>query len=461
MDGDVMPQSGEFAEHGVKDGEEEVGISEGHAHGGFDADDGAVEAAFADDELVVFATLEEGGGEGGGGLAVEDKFDAEDEAGAADAGDDGELGLEFFQAGDEVIADGLAMGHGVVPQHDVERGFALSHGEGVAAEGVEVDAGGHLFGDGVGGDDGGEGEAVADGFGHDDDVGDDAIILEAPEVGAGAAEAGLNLIGDADTAGVAGVGVGVGEVIGRVGHGAADALHRLGDVGGHFATGAELDDVEHFFGVVFAGFGGIVGDCAPDGVRGFQVLKAGHGLNRVLPGVMTGQGHADGVAAMVAVAQGKDLVVASVKARHEHGEVVGFGAGVDEVNAVEGIREGAGEFLGILNDGGVQVAGGGVLDEAGLGDEGGGDFGVAVANANGADAAKAVEVAPARFIEEVLHFAFHRHKGVFVEEEDALVEHSFAAREEVGFGGAGVRRGGVVEGRKCGWCVHIPGKVKA
>jgi hypothetical protein len=59
---------------------------------------------------------------------------------------------------------------------------------------------------GVGGDDGGEGEAVADGFGHDDDVGDDAVVLEAPEIRAGAAEAGLNFIGDADAAGVRGCG---------------------------------------------------------------------------------------------------------------------------------------------------------------------------------------------------------------------------------------------------------------
>jgi hypothetical protein len=448
--GGVMGRSGEFGEDGVEDGEEEVGVVEGHAHGGFDADDGAVEAAFADDELVVFAAFEEGGGEGGGGLAVEDEFDAEDEAGAADAGDDGEFGLEFLKAVDEVVADGFAVGHGVVPEHDVEGGFALSHGEGVAAEGVEVDAARHFFGDGVGGDDGGEREAVADGFGHDDDVGDDTIILEAPEVGAGAAEAGLDFIGDADAAGVAGVGVGVGEVVGRVGDGAADALHGFGDEGGDFATGAELDDVEDFFGVLFAGFGGVVGDGAPDGVGGFQVLEAGHGGDGEFPGVMAGEGHADGVAAVVAVAEGEDVVVAGVEAGHEDGEVVGFGAGVDEVDAVEGIREGGGEGFGVFDDGGVEVAGGGVLDEAGLGGEGGGDFGMAVTDGDGADAAEAVEVAAAGFVEEVLHFAFDGHEGVFVEEEDALVEDGFAAGEEVGFGGAGVGGGGVVKGGEGG-----------
>ena len=143
-------------------------------------------------------------------------------------------------------------------------------------------------------------------------------------------------------------------------------------------------------------------------------------------------------------------MVAGVESGHEDGEVVGFRSGVDEVDAVEGIGEGGGEGFGVFDDGGVKVAGGGVLDEAGLGDEGGGDFGVAVADGDGADAAEAVEVTAAGFVEEVLHFAFDGHEGVFVEEEDALVEDGFAAGEEVGFGGAGVGGGGVVKGGEHG-----------
>jgi hypothetical protein len=57
------------------------------------------------------------------------------------------------------------------------------------------------------------------------------------------------------------------------------------------------------------------------------------------------------------------------------------------------------------------VSGGEVVEDG----EGGGDFGVAVADGDGVDAAKAVEVAATGFVEEVLHFAFDGHEGVFVE----------------------------------------------
>jgi hypothetical protein len=60
------------------------------------------------------------------------------------------------------------------------------------------------------------------------------------------------------------------------------------------------------------------------------------------------------------------------------------------------------------------VSGGEVVED-GEGGEGGGDFGVAVADGDGVDAAKAVEVAATGFVEEVLHFAFDGHEGVFVE----------------------------------------------
>ena len=49
-------------------------------------------------------------------------------------------------------------------------------------------------------DNGRQGQAIADTLGHGDDVGHEALSLEAPVVAAGAAETGLNLVGDADTA---------------------------------------------------------------------------------------------------------------------------------------------------------------------------------------------------------------------------------------------------------------------
>ena len=56
------------------------------------------------------------------------------------------------------------------------------------------------FGDLRRGHNRGERAAVADAFGHGDDVGNDALRFESPEMRAGAAEAGLHFVGDANAA---------------------------------------------------------------------------------------------------------------------------------------------------------------------------------------------------------------------------------------------------------------------
>src|SRR5262249_53094213 len=67
----------------------------------------------------------------------------------------------------------------------------------VDAEGVEVHAVRHGFGDLRPRDAGAERGAVADALGHRHEVRRHAPVLEAPEVGAGAAEAGLHFVSDA------------------------------------------------------------------------------------------------------------------------------------------------------------------------------------------------------------------------------------------------------------------------
>ena len=76
---------------------------------------------------------------------------------------------------------------------------------------------------------GAEGVAVADALGHDDDVGDDAVTLEAPEVGARAAEARLHLVRDQQAAERAHVLVDPWQVVAGVLYRATDALE-LGNV---------------------------------------------------------------------------------------------------------------------------------------------------------------------------------------------------------------------------------------
>ena len=88
-----------------------------------------------------------------------------------------------------------------------------------------------------------ERRAVADALGHRDHVGHDVPILVRPVVMAGAAEAALHFVGDADAAVLADDVVhDLEELLGRRDR-AADALNRLADEAGDLARRFVLDDV--------------------------------------------------------------------------------------------------------------------------------------------------------------------------------------------------------------------------
>ncbi len=303
-----------------------------------------------------------------------------------------------------------------------------------------MDAGGEGAGDLGGGDDGGERAAVADALGHGHDVGDDALGFETPVVRAGAAKAGLHLVGHAETAGGAGVGVGALKVTVREDDGAADALDGLGEEGGDAAAGAELDEVLHIVGVASAGVG-VAGVGAAVAVGHERVVHAEAARDVVFPGVMGGEAHGGLAAAVVGVAQGEHVVVAGVGARHEQGEVVGLGAGVDEVNHFEVAGETSREVAGVESDVGVEVDGRRVLDERVLGVGGGGDVRVAMADGDGDDASEAVEVAAAGLVEEPLALALHDGEGLFVVMKNARVHVGVAQGEDLVGGRAGVGDG--------------------
>jgi len=146
---------------------------------------------------------------------------------------------------------------------------------------------------------------------------DDALRLEAPVMRAGAAEAGLHLVGDAHAAGGAHIFVGVLEVARRELDKAADALDGLGDEGRDLARCRVFDDLLDVLGVFAAGVGVVVAEMPAIGVGGDGVVDA-EGVRRVeLPGAVRGDAHAGGVATVVGVAQGDDVVVARREARHE------------------------------------------------------------------------------------------------------------------------------------------------
>ena len=136
---------------------------------------------------------------------------------------------------------------------DFEDGFAHRANDWVAAEGVEVNSLAEHFGDLRGGDDRGERATVADAFGHGDDVRNDALGFEAPEVRAGAAESGLDFVSDSDAARGADVFVGVLEIAIRKYDATADALNGFSDESGDLARGGEVDDALDVCGVFFAG----------------------------------------------------------------------------------------------------------------------------------------------------------------------------------------------------------------
>ena len=130
----------------------------------------------------------------------------------------------------------MLAGHGrvalqVVGEHVVEGGVGRGGGERVAAEGgdaVAADAVQQV----AAGDHAADGEAVAQALGERHDVRDDPVRADAPEVLAGAAPAGLHLVGDEqDAVLVEDRGVRAEQPVGRHGE-PADALHRLGDQAG-------------------------------------------------------------------------------------------------------------------------------------------------------------------------------------------------------------------------------------
>ena len=98
-------------------------------------------------------------------------------------------------AGREAGAGPLGPGGDVLGLHHGQHGPGRGRRQGLAAERGAVVAGAEGVGHVVAGPAGADGHAVAQGLGHGDDVGPDAVVLEA-EPPAGAAEAGLDLVDD-------------------------------------------------------------------------------------------------------------------------------------------------------------------------------------------------------------------------------------------------------------------------
>ena len=98
--------------------------------------------------------------------------------------------------------------------HSVDDGDGDGAGEGVSAEGGAVHAGGDGAGGLFGAEHGAHGDAAGEGLGEGGDVGLDAVVLVGEPL-AGAADAGLDLVGEQQGAGgVAEVARGLEELLG-------------------------------------------------------------------------------------------------------------------------------------------------------------------------------------------------------------------------------------------------------
>ena len=112
----------------------------------------------------------------------------------------------------------------------------------------------------------------------------------------------------------------------------------------------------------------------------------------VLPGALSGDAHGGHAHAVVGVAEGEELVVAGVEARHHHGHVVGLGPAVHEVDALERLGQLLGEALGVLVDLWVHVDVGRVPQSVQLVSQGRAHPRMAVTNADGDNSSEKIKV---------------------------------------------------------------------
>jgi len=189
----------DFGEGGCEQGS--VGFGEQERRAEFD--DVVVRAVGTGEDAAVSESIDDVGGlRGGGGarFAIGDEVDAEEETGAADVADEGMVGLQSAKRIEPARADFEGVFLKIFFTQDLEDREAGGTGDGIAAECAEKF---HAVVEGSGdfssGDDGGERKSIADGFAEDDDVGNNLLRFETPEMRAEAAEADLDFVRDADT----------------------------------------------------------------------------------------------------------------------------------------------------------------------------------------------------------------------------------------------------------------------
>ena len=202
--------------------------------------------------------------------------------------------------------------------------------------------------------------------------------------------------------------------------------------------GRVVNQTFHVVGVFFPGVGVVAAPWPAIRVGRDGVMHAETVRHVEFPGAVRGQPHRRHVAAVIAIAQRDDIEIAGVSARHEQRQVVRLRAGIDKVAHLQIARHFGRELFGVFGDVRVQINRGGMLQRFVLPARRLDDVRMAMADADGHNAAQAVEIAASLFVKDILPRAFHQHDRLFVIEEDAGIEELAAQLQHFIGGRAGV-----------------------
>ena len=133
---------------------------------------------------------------------------------------------------------------------------------------------------------------------------------------AGAPEAGLHFIGNANTAGAANVFVNMFEVTIRKNDTAADALNGFGDKGADLTRSGEVEKILHISRVVFSSIDIVAPPQSAIGVSHDGMMHAETVRHIKFPRAVRSEAHRRRAATVIRVAQRDDVVIAGVSARH-------------------------------------------------------------------------------------------------------------------------------------------------
>ena len=367
------------------------------------------------------------------GRGIFDEFETLHETHAADVADDGMFFLEFFELGAEIGAGVGGVGGEVFFFDEINDGLGGGVGDGVASEGGDVNTF-PSFGNFRAGNGETNGHAVAKAFSAGHDVGCDAPLFDAEPLVASAAPAGLDFVTDEDAAVFADD---VGDDFEIFFGWCDEATDTLDGFGDHAGDAAGRGGAYEFFDVLrtFDIAGRICeaeGAAIAIGVVGED--DAGLGLRTDFPCGVTGDGESHRGAAVIGMAEGDDVTRTGVAAGEHDGRFVGFGAAVGEEGLGEIAGSNGGDFLGECDLGFGEKDGRDVLEFIKLRFDFGVNFIVAVANADGEDAAEEIEVLVAVGIPDELVFGAFDDERVFEVMEDRGEEEFFLGEDDFLFG---------------------------